>query len=176
MHGLQLGTRVSVWSDEEGMWLNGTVSELNIDSGVLSARHAVGKSLCCCPSNCSTRVTAGEFLVDYDDEADGQGWTALSQSWKHLSPHLQGSSADNEAYDRTADEVLDTAVLRQSEPATGATECSPAAPAASAVPAVPEVPVAPAATSPAQQSAPDSDPQVLDLLRELYQETVRCDG
>ena len=31
--GLQLGLRVSVWSHEEGTWLDGAVTEINIAAG-----------------------------------------------------------------------------------------------------------------------------------------------
>mmetsp|Transcript_32886 Transcript_32886/g.96821 ORF Transcript_32886/g.96821 Transcript_32886/m.96821 type:complete len:158 (-) Transcript_32886:141-614(-) len=134
MHGLQLGARVAVWSHEEGTWQEGTVNELSVD--------------------------AGEFLVDYDDEAEGQGWTSVNQTWKHLSLAVV-AAADDEVDDVTA---LNTAVLQQPMEPPPPPEVSAPAPAVARE----------ASTPPPEQGLRDSD--LIDLLRQLYDETVRSDG
>ena len=56
-----VGVAVSVWLDSS--WLSGVVVESKPD--------------------------AGEFRVDFDDEAEGEAWVSASQQWQRLGPALE---------------------------------------------------------------------------------------
>lgn len=76
----QLGARVAVWSHDDGIWQEGFVLELNFVSGQLCIRTC--SSIRTCPS---CVFIAGEFLVDFDDEMEGQAWTSQNQTWKFVA-------------------------------------------------------------------------------------------
>ena len=56
-----VGVAVSVWLDSS--WLSGVVVESKPD--------------------------AGEFRVDFDDEAEGEAWVSASQQWQRLGPAVE---------------------------------------------------------------------------------------
>ncbi|KAL1526894.1 hypothetical protein AB1Y20_015585 [Prymnesium parvum] len=131
MAGVQLGERVAVWSHEDGKWLEGAVVELNTRSG--------------------------EFLVDFDDEMEGQGWCSVNGAWKRLSPHIPSEPPLD--HDRTQNELFIPVLQKSSE--------------------APPIELPPKPASPEQAALPsegvpaEGDAELLHAFGQLYQDTMR---
>ena len=92
---LHPGTVVRVWWHHDSSWHTGMVKELHLRHGASNAHTHP----CACPPSHLLAISAvallmvgfgafaaGEFLVDYDEALDGEGWVSTTQVWEVLSP------------------------------------------------------------------------------------------
>mgnify|MGYP007078124241 CR=1 FL=1 len=125
----------------------------------------------------------GEFLVDYDDEEEGEAWTNINHKWKSLTPQLHGDSAEDVAADEVA---LDTPSLHAAEVAVTTKTTAFQTDSQSGPP---QTEAQPSATPAGSHTAPEAahheaahhevgQPEGLlpKLFQQLYEETLRTDG
>lgn len=112
-------------------------------------------------------MSTGEFLVDFDDEFEGQGWTSMNQTWKHISPLPPNKDADKPHGELSPDGLsLDEALLGQHEKRPSAT-----------VPSSRLNEGDPLSTVFSQEATgSESEDGLLQLFVQLYNETVSSDG
>ena len=147
MQAVGVGIAVRIWWPQDGCWHAGRVT--------------------------LTSEESGEFLVDYDDEEDGEGWVSTSHKWESASSIVPGGAAgggDGEARARVAAEVA-AALSRQA--AERAAEREPDTAGASA----PTLGAQDASVTDTEDLDPVADrAQIEERFMVLYEAAMRAHG